>query len=506
MTAAGMSVAITVLSRPSEPSLTFGSFLVILSGAFAALLGEREAIGRFTWEPGIPRRLFTLCIAAPLFLLFSHLALDSARRDLKGSIIALIVATAFVDWRRRARRDRETRIDLGLAFRAGLAGLGASFIFNGGVCDTWAFVPGSLAAMSLAVNARAAFEPRRPGQRFPTGPPGAGGGPFLDGREMAAAWSPAPPAASPAPAPAGAAAPYAAPYAADPTVPAARRPLANWARVIWLGLSAALLASGIALLIAAGTSRRWDDQLGFGTIALMCLGYCPIAFHVGSAPLWVGGWRLVRWCLIAACLVSAASSGTFLSLGQHGGDETITAIVVLTFSLVFALFLKLLPGKLARIQGRRDRDDPPGGSPGWTALGAILVTLGISVALASAFAASGLGRPLVKAFPDLEGFYRSGMHLFAACALFVPGIFCILRARSGLGAAHVFRGAVGFSTAALLIFLLAGMIPHKITEAGGRIQFDSIDGPELTWLFALGILSALFLFWPAKTAARIEIR
>jgi hypothetical protein len=100
---------------------------------------------------------------------------------------------------------------------------------------------------------------------------------------------------------------------------------------------------------------------------------------------------------------------------------------------------------------------------------------------------------------DARGFVRSQMHLLAGCAFFIPGLFCILKSRQISGGAHVFRGALGFCSLGALVYLLSDLVQFWIhTDSGGKIRFIPVDPLEVTGLFMLGILTALFLFWPAR--------
>jgi hypothetical protein len=520
MSAAGMAVVITLLGgHPPGAEVTFGSFLVILSGAFAVLLAERETPGRFSWEPGIPRRLLVLCVASPLYLIFTQLALGRFQGEMRGSIIALIAATAVIDWNHRARRDRNVRISLFQAFMAALVGLAASAIFNWGVQENWAYVPGVLAAVSLAVNVRSPFT-GRVARRPQDGRPAGAAPPPQPARLAAPAAPVAPGGFIPQPAPA---APLRAPVATLPApalataAPAGAPSLPVWARVVSLLLAALALSIGLScVLVSILVLQRGDEQLACMATGGMFIVAFGIAFKVGSAPAWIGFWTLIRWCLQATCVATAIGSGWSLLFFNLRGDDRMVALVVLVFALVFSFFLRLLPKKLARRRpgersgrmDRSDRDDPPSESPGWSSLGTLLIVLAISEVLGAALLMSGLGQPIVRGIPDLGDFCRSGMHYLVGCALFVPGVFCFLRARRTLGAAHMLRGAIGSIGAGMLVLVLSRMIPGMILAGpNGQIRFEPGSIQEMTgWLFVLGVISALILFWPAKVARPVAVR
>jgi hypothetical protein len=291
----------------------------------------------------------------------------------------------------------------------------------------------------------------------------------------------------------------------------APRPMGLGGRVFWLGLSATFLAAALSLFIfnLVGSSSSGDRALVLSFSAASA-GYFAFASRVGWARAWPGFLRVARWFLTATFLNAAACSAICLLF--FGLDDAQPALFFLIFSLVFALFLALLPGRLgrAKVKAYAAGTGPPAGSPGWGALGALLVTLGISLTLGSALLASGLGEAILRdtGVPrlKLEGFVGSQMHLLAGALLFLPGLFCVLHSRQDQGASHVFRGALGFGTAGALVFVLSQLIQFRISaDATGSIEFHPVGGAWLAGLFGMGILAALLLFWPGKaTRPQIE--
>ena len=496
LTATGMSVAISLLAERGGAHTFFGGFLIIISGAAAVLVAERRpAAGTFSFEPGVPRRILTLAIASPLYLAFS--AFGTARQGYRGTVIALILATLVIDWGQRARRDRALGVGIQHAFRAGLVGLIASCIFTP---DNLALVTGALAAVSLVVNVQSPWEPRgRPGSgpgraRFPAAAPGPAGRPGYSAaaRGLTAA------SAALAAAARGVAAIAPVPPASSGSR-SGRRPLGPLGRALWLGFSAIALAGSIATFIGSGFELRGEEQMaGFYAAAVQAVLFA-VTFRLGSRVHRPGLWGVIRGTALLSLLGAAGFCAMLLAGFRMHGDERIVTITVLVFCLVFAFFLGLLPGRLA--QPRAPEVERPPVSPGWGSLGSLLVTLAVIVVLGSALLASGAGGPLLDRMGPLalevRKFVQTGSHLLVGCALFLPGIFCVLRARQVGGAAHVLRGGLGFTGAGLLIYTLSQLIPTVI-PADRAIEFSPVAVKSLFALFALGVLSALLLFWPAK--------
>jgi hypothetical protein len=114
-----------------------------------------------------------------------------------------------------------------------------------------------------------------------------------------------------------------------------------------------------------------------------------------------------------------------------------------------------------------------------------------------------MGEPITRGMGQdalmLRDFVRSGMHLLIGCALFLPGLFCILRSRQSGGGAHVLRGALGFTGAGMLVFILARTLPELTPDSTGLLRFTHLWAGDLIGLFSLGVLTALLLFWPARS-------
>ncbi len=518
MTSGAMAVVITLLQE-AHFSTALGSFLLILSGAFGVLLSEREVPGRLMFEPGFPRRLLTLCITSPLYLLFANVCfLEGSRRDYKGTVIALIVSTALIHWGERTRRNRNQRINLGQAFLAGLCGYVATMIAHGNVL----VVAGVLAAVSLVANVSSPFTPRPtrrklgPGQRVAPGPQGNAAAPVP---------SP-PPAPAPQPGMALAAPPPPAAQAAAPNVAAPNGamakngkppcPMGVLGHIFWLGLSAILLATGLTLFIVSlAVFDHTDDRyIGLG-FAFSSLFFAIFSFRLGIAPVWPTFWTWLRGFLMTAFISGIGFSGITLLMEERDDDVRMFALGSLIFFLVFTFFLGLLPKRLSRLhsQAGQQGGEASSPSPGWGALGALLVTLGISTVLASAFLGSPIGDSILQDMGispgfDARSYVQSQIHLLAGCAFFVPGLFCMLKTRQVSGAAHVFRGAIGFSGMGALVFLLSKFLEEwvRIDPSSGKLIFMSIDLFPVMGLFILGVTTALFLFWPARriSPGRIE--
>lgn len=278
------------------------------------------------------------------------------------------------------------------------------------------------------------------------------------------------------------------------------------ARVFWFGLSALFLATGLTLMIISATGVfRGDEKFAVLGEGLGCLIYAFSSFRIGSAHAWPGAWPVIRRFLFDTCLVTAAMSGLFLLTAnpRPRGDTQAIGVTFLVFSLVFAFFFKLLPGRISRPPSAYARPGPPADGPGWGALGAILVTLGVSIALGCALLASGMGDPIIRGMGQegamVRDFVMSGRHLLVACALFLPGLFCILRSRQAGGGAHVLRGALGFTGAGLLVYILARTLPELAPDSTGLLRFTHVWAGDLIGLFSLGVLTALLLFWPARS-------
>jgi hypothetical protein len=491
-----MALAISFISGragggAASLSFTLGSLLLILSGAAAVLICERETGSSAVFEPGVPRRILTLCMSAPFYLIIPKLLQLTGSRDEHGTALALIASTAFVRWGERTKVARDERISLGLAFTAGLCGLVLAAITSGDKLLT----AGALAAMSLAVNAASPFMP-------PVRPRSGGGG---AARVVPGA---APPAGE-----GGKAGSPAAPLPPELSAAsrAARGPLSLGARTFWLAFSALFLGSFLSLVIYTALVLRQPHEVALGvSFAWVSLGYFTFSSRVGWSHAWPGAGRVFRSFLLTTMLnVAGVSASCLLVLGLHQAEP---ALFFLVFSLVFAFFIALLPPK-PRDGSERQFLVPPAGSAGWGALGALLVTLGVAVVLGSALLGTGLENTIYDAARvdrtaagelSFQRLVDSRLHLLAGLGLFLPGVLSCLRSRQGLGAAHVLRGAFGLAAAGALVYLLGLVLNQGISaEPGGPVHFRTVNFAWLLLLFALGVLTALLLFWPGRNL-RVE--
>jgi hypothetical protein len=273
-------------------------------------------------------------------------------------------------------------------------------------------------------------------------------------------------------------------------------------RVFWLGLSALALAGSVALFIVAGLDMRGDEKM-FGLYWAAVLAFVFMGtFRTGTRPYRPGAWSIVRGVLLLGLLAVAGFCGIALAEMRLDSEERAMAITGLVFCLVFTLFLGLLPGRFSR--PRTVTVEAPGVSAGWGALGSLLVTLAVATVLGSALLTSGAGDPILREVgpfaSDVRRFVDTNTHFFVGCALFVPGMFCVLRSRQPAGAAHVLRGGLGFAGAGVLVCVLSRVLPSAMPpdSMGRGIEFSPVTVKALVALFGLGVLSALLLFWPAK--------
>jgi len=281
-----------------------------------------------------------------------------------------------------------------------------------------------------------------------------------------------------------------------------------FARLFWWGSSAVLLATSISLLFssifAAYSKAEVCVALAF---SLATFGYFLFSTRIAWCRYWPGFLRVGRWFLIASLLNTAGVSG--ISLLMMGLRDAEPALFFMIFSLVFALFLLLLPVRRMRQEAEAAGAPSPPQNPGWSALGALLITMGISVSLGSALLASGLANPMLaeaEAPPGahLQTFVGSGLHLLVGLALFLPGLFCTLRSRQGQGAAHVLRGASGFLMLGVLVFMTSGLLRSVVRAyPDNGLQLGFVPPPVIFGLFLMGTLAAVLLFWPARVAAPV---
>ncbi len=498
--AASMAVVIALMGgRKSQPIASFaGGILLIGAGALAVLLVERPPMARFVFEPGLPRRLVTVCTAAPLYLMICSIFF---RPSIVGSVLALIATTALVAWNERTRSPRDERIQLWPAFTAGLCGLILAAITNG----ESNLVGGVMAAVSLVVNALSPFVPSsRRGRAMP--PPREGGiAPLPDAKDD-------PPQQS-----ARAAAPAQVSFLdsmpGHATQPAggartAPGPLSAWIRLPCIFLSAVFLATGLSL--GLGSTEFLRDSFGvlvLQAVSIPALGYALLFFRIGVCKVSPGFWGLVRWFLIATCL-SASLGGALVFFRwtppqDFAREMRIVPLSIMIIAAVFAFFFGLLPGGIRRTsdQGLHDlRRWMPAGQAGWSVLGASLVALGISATLGSTLVAQAFGMEAA----EIGEIVRMRVHLLVGLCLFLPGLFCLLHSRRPLGAFHVLRGVAGFSFAGLLVLYLSESIQSTLLAGpDGGIKFSYVSWAQVTGLFGLGILTALLIFWPARA---LEVR
>jgi hypothetical protein len=492
ITAGSMAFALSLITGRGDFQSFLGSLIVILSGAAAALVIEREVPGQAVFEPGLPRRLLTLCLAAPFYLVATRFFPD------KGTFIPLLVTTALVNWGDRTRLQRLERVSINQAFAAGVFSAVIAFVLKS-VFDwrTDAFlVGGCLAAISLCLNVSSPFVPRPAGGRKRPPPPRDELGQIVAGAQGASGQN--------APAPTYV---QAAPYGPRP-LPVSGPPQAMGAlaRIFWWGSAAVFLATSLSLFFFTIFALRGRDEVSVGySFSFASFGYFIFCTRVAWCQFWPGFLRVARGWLVVSLVNTAGISGIcLLHLGLRDAEP---ALFFLIFSLVFALFLLLLPRRRSRQAAEAPESTPPPQNPGWSTLGALLVTMGISVSLGSALLASGLAdsiRAEVEAPAGLrvQTFVGSQLHLLAGLALFLPGLFCTLRSRQGQGAAHVLRGASGFLTLGTLVFITSKLLQSVVrTYPGEGLQLGFVPPGVIFGLFLTGILAAVLLFWPARTVA-----
>ena len=159
VTAVSMALGVWLLTNQSGQGFPFTYALLILAGAVPVLLAQTWAVPRFGLDKGLPRTLATFAIAGP------PLALGSLAVGVPRAIPALLAGLVFIDWSARTNRRRDEMVSLGEAFTAGLFGVIAGYL----VQREAFFAGGTLAAMSLVVNAISPFDGGRKQRRRDNG-------------------------------------------------------------------------------------------------------------------------------------------------------------------------------------------------------------------------------------------------------------------------------------------------------------------------------------------------
>jgi hypothetical protein len=132
----------------------------------------------------------------------------------------------------------------------------------------------------------------------------------------------------------------------------------------------------------------------------------------------------------------------------------------------------------------------------------VLLALSLVPIAVGTLMASGAGEELLARGglrPDswLVDFGQQGEHIAVAGFFFLTGLICILIGRSSGGAAHVARGALGWSLVAALVLMLSRAAPMAIRGDQRGLSFAIPAGAIVLVLLTVG-LSALCIAWPRR--------
>jgi phage shock protein PspC (stress-responsive transcriptional regulator) len=449
-TAVAMALPIGLItgSRTEEGILYL---LAILAGAVPLFLVEAWAAPRFELETGLARRLMGLACAGPLVALVT-----SAEREIWENVVALLTGLVLIDWSERVKPRRHERVSLHLAFTAGLCGFVVGLIATGGDGDNALAAGGTLAGMSLVLNALAPFsgEAHRRDWRWRNHEAEWGRAPRAEGRPNPLAAAAAAPAARPPPAPL-----HAAPALAASSTGVGKRLLRPREERLLAG-------------VCAGLAARFGIDVAWVRLAFIFAAFVPGGLLLYLA-LWISmpavgkrvtvvpsyaatrpGWlRRSLWGLASvAALVGAVIAVAVASEERTWNDDFIFACGFTVFFSLFALLC--LVKAVRRVRGTFFRG---------TVLPVAVIVLA-SIATSCTLACLTLGlRPDEFAVTAAVAIACGGLALFLS-RLILGSVE--RRMRIDYAAAHP---EAGFAHAGWLAFGMLFMILALAVLAGGTV-------------------------------------
>ncbi|MGQ9590142.1 MAG: PspC domain-containing protein, partial [Planctomycetota bacterium] len=470
--AVAMSFGISLFTRGRADDV--GQYLFIIAGCAGAILFvERWLAHRLGLWAGIGRRLAVFAHAVPV-LLVAQAAFGTSER----LVYAVLAAVALADWSARTKARRAEPASLQLAVAAAILGgvlaaiFGADPLRGAGILAALSLVTGAVAPFARPVRTEAslgaeAARPAPPPVAVPV-PPASVSGKTKLSRPRTDRWI------------AGVASGLARTYGWD----------AVWVRVGFLLLTVFAGVGPVIYLVL------WicmpGDPAPRGEPRFLPLGFLMRMVWVAAAT--------------AFAFAAAAALGRAQSFHVFGLDRETSANLVATGCIALAAASVLLAFATPV------RTGPPARSPrdagGWSALGSVLLALALLPVLLGALLASDAGGDI---FGDrlpggrwIQDFGKRGAHFVIAALFFLPGFFCVLLGRRAGGAAHVFRGAIGWTAAGAVVAMVASSIPALLHPAGPDLG-PSRYVADYGVVASLAALSVLCLAWP-KRSERGEVK
>ncbi len=295
------------------------------------------------------------------------------------------------------------------------------------------------------------------------------------------------------------------------------------ARALWYTVFAVLHLAGLAGLVIAGIA--WARSNGFDrapreeVVIPLVLGVLGVAlslfaFYRARLRERISFWNRTAGPLLLVISLSAFTSLVAISaLHSIREDDVVTAFgagIVISGLLSAFLASRLIGAARQRRLAGEVVGSRPETLAGWAHLGALLVVAALALviagsALSSNFALSLLQSENVDSPWELVTAAREGAHLVAGLLLYLPGLFCLLMARRRGGAAHVLRGAIGWSCLGLLVGLIAVVVPQHASDGFVTVGWLRLGTPE-SWLqlvtfFLAAVISIACIAWPGRSIA-----
>ncbi len=287
---------------------------------------------------GGPAALFGLVLAAPAFLIAS----PPEAGQLGRTWCALILPIAILNWIKWIGPHRVKRVSLAVAFTAGAFAWVMTW-FTGGSAELAMAVLGGI---GLACGVMFPWEPR---MFVPADPAPANNPTPLPAGLLAGLREPRPTAFAAAPRPAPR--PFAGSFVAAREVP-------DWARWIWRGGMALLIALGPVLVAAAESNDRGFNDPGFAAMRAIGVGMIVLGVlcFLQSFRRRITGWwsyllkPLVLFICLQAILVSAFELGV-RSVSDDAQQFGIFFIIFPAITFLTVLFVKTKPPQPRPIPG-----------------------------------------------------------------------------------------------------------------------------------------------------------
>ncbi|MGE5609545.1 MAG: serine/threonine-protein kinase [Bacillota bacterium] len=316
------------------------SFIAIGGAATGILLAVRRLGPQLVHESRTTRRFAIgglacagmLLLSMPMFLT----APGNVQSHLSHMVIPLLLALFLTDWIQCTLPGRAERVSFKHVVRIAAVGFVLSL-----VCEASPELAiGVLAGVSLVVQIKSPWDPMAAREvKVATGQGLAAGlamgmpdTPQMGGAAIGAVLPPPLPGMRPAPG-------------------IARRPVATWARILWLVFFPRTLSMGLMLVITAGVTNSFHDTdfalaVGFGVgligLALICLRKAVQYTFPGCWSYLVN--PLLMWALAQTILISACVLGNT----HPNAEET-------AFGIFFIVFPAVMLITVAFIRGRRTR-------------------------------------------------------------------------------------------------------------------------------------------------------